>query len=467
MEKLKKGIVSVFIANFINMIISILSNFVLPKFLSIDTYSYIKTYQLYIGMIGILHLGYVDGMFLKYGGKELIDINMKDLNKNLSTFRIFQILITIIVIAFAVLFTHEYVYLAISLVIVPLNMASYFKSLYQSIGEFKRYSRLMNTTTVVTFIANFALLFGIKTDKYEWYLTSYVVINFVIWIILEVYFEKSCRYKFKILIFSFKEFLNNIKDGILLMLGNFGNSLLSSIDRWFVKGLLDSNAFAQYSFACSMETMVNVAVTPITVTLYNYFCKNPSKHNIIVIRNSLIILAAFLIACAFPAKFILEVYLTQYLSSSKILFCLFGAQLFYIVIKSVYVNLYKAMHQQKKYFVKLVSVIIIGIILNIICFYIVHTKEAFAIGTLLSAAIWFIFSVYDFKEYSLGFKPVIYIIMCLTIFLICGYTLNAILGFLVYMILSFLFTMLFLRKEFKYLVHYGKNLFHIHRKTKL
>ena len=67
-------------------------------------------------------------------------------------------------------------------------------------------------SAVVTFIANFALLFGIKTDKYEWYLTSYVVINFVIWIILEVYFEKSCRYKFKILIFSFKEFLNNIKD---------------------------------------------------------------------------------------------------------------------------------------------------------------------------------------------------------------------------------------------------------------
>ena len=40
MNSLKRGIVSVFIANMINMLISVLTNFVLPKYLSIDTYSY-------------------------------------------------------------------------------------------------------------------------------------------------------------------------------------------------------------------------------------------------------------------------------------------------------------------------------------------------------------------------------------------------------------------------------------------
>ena len=458
MSSLKRGIVNVFVANMINMAISILTNFVLPKYLSVDTYSYIKTYQLYVGMIGILHLGYVDGMFLKYGGKELNQIDKEDLNINVSTFRIFQGVVTAILIITAAVFFREYVYISIALVVIPLNMTSYFKSLYQSIGEFKRYSRLMNATTVITFIANFILLFGVQTDNYKYYLSSYVIINFVIWIILEEYFNKSCEYKFGKLIFSLKELSINIKDGILLMLGNFANSLLTSLDRWFVKALLVTADFAHYSFACSMETMVNVAVTPITVTLYNYFCKKPTKEKVILVRDSLIIIAAALISCAFPAKFILEIYLTKYLESTKVLFCLFGAQLFYIVIKGVYVNLYKAMHQQRKYFMKLVAVTIVGFVLNILCFQIVHSKEAFAVGTLISALIWFVLSDWDFKEYKLGFRQGIYIFICLLIFIVSGYMLEAVKGFIIYVAVFLLATLVFMKNEFKYLLRYGKSI---------
>ena len=444
-----------FIANMINMLISILTNFVLPKYLSIDTYSYIKTYQLYVGMIGVLHLGYVDGMFLKYGGKEMSDIDMADLNVNVSSFRLFQLILSSVLTVAATIVLKDYVYIAIALVILPLNMAVYFKSLYQAIGEFKKYSRLMNATSIITFFANFALLFVCKTDNYKAYLSAYVIINAFIWIVLEFNFERSCKYHFKTFLFSFMEVIKNIKDGILLMLGNFANSLLTSMDRWFVKGLLSTIDFAQYSFACSMETMVNVAVTPISVTLYNYFCKKPDKEKIVLLRNSLIVVAAILISCAFPAKFILEIYLTKYIESTKVLFCLFGAQLFYIVIKSVYVNLYKAMHLQRKYFFKLVSVIMAGFVLNIICYQIVHSKEAFAIGTLISALIWFILADLDFKEYRVGSKQKIYIFVCLTIFLLCGYYLEATIGFIIYILVLLLTTILLMKRELKYLMRYA------------
>lgn len=458
MNSLKKGIFFVFIANVINMVISILTNFLLPKYLSVETYSYIKTYQLYIGMIGIMHLGYVDGMFLKYGGKEIKHLEMKDLNLNVSTFRIFQTIVTIAALVLAFFINNEYVYIIVSLSILPLNMSAYFKSLYQSIGEFERYSRLMNATTTTTLLANLILLFGFKVNRYQIYLTVYLIINLVIWGVLEKYFVKSCRYRFKIIIFSFKELAVNIREGILLMLGNFVNSLLTSMDRWFVKALLNTVAFAQYSFACSMETMINVAVTPITVTLYNYFCKNPTKENVIKVRNSLIVIATGLISCAFPAKFILEIYLVEYIESTNVLFCLFGAQIFFVVIKSVYVNLYKAFRQQRKYFIKLVSIIIIGFALNVLCFQILHTKEAFAIGTLISAFIWFIFSVNDFRQYTLKVKQMVYMGICLVTFLICGYTMEAIFGFIVYVAIALFMTLLLMRKELIYILSYIKGL---------
>ena len=66
---IRKGIFYVFIANLINLVFSLITSLFLPKLLSIDTYSYIKLFQLYITYVGILHLGYSDGMYLRLGGK--------------------------------------------------------------------------------------------------------------------------------------------------------------------------------------------------------------------------------------------------------------------------------------------------------------------------------------------------------------------------------------------------------------
>ena len=454
MSNLKKGIVTVFIANMINMVLSVLTSFVLPKYLSVETYSYIKTYQLYVSMLGILHLGYIDGMFLKYGGVDLDKLNYKDVDKNISTFRLFQVFVTALTFLCIVLFVHDYVYVVVALVILPVNLTAYYKSFFQSIGEFKRYSRLMNATTGITFLANFILLLCIKSDDYRLYISMYLLINLFIWVALEYLFRKICKYKFHYFYFSVQELVANIKDGILLMLGNFANTILTSLDRWFVKALLTTVDFAHYSFACSMETMINVAVTPITVTLYNYFCKNPGKERIILVRNAITVVASYLIACAFPAKFILEVYLTKYIESSKILFYLFAAQLFYIIIKSIYVNLYKAMHMQKKYFIKLIIVIISGFLLNIICFMAIHTKEAFAIGTLVSAFIWYILCIFDFKYYGTHATDIIYMFVNLSAFLICGYLFEAVVGCLIYLIILTGSSMVLMRREMKFLTDY-------------
>ena len=42
----------------------------LPKYLSIETYAGLKTFLLYTSYVGILHFGYVDGIYIRYGGKE-------------------------------------------------------------------------------------------------------------------------------------------------------------------------------------------------------------------------------------------------------------------------------------------------------------------------------------------------------------------------------------------------------------
>ncbi|SCN23747.1 hypothetical protein N3C_1475 [Clostridium sp. N3C] len=45
---MKKDIVYVMFANIINLLINLIANFMLPKYLSVESYAMIKTYVLYI-----------------------------------------------------------------------------------------------------------------------------------------------------------------------------------------------------------------------------------------------------------------------------------------------------------------------------------------------------------------------------------------------------------------------------------
>lgn len=53
---MKKGLIQIMFANAICLIINVLTNFILPKFLSIDTYAQIKTYALLVSYAGFFSL---------------------------------------------------------------------------------------------------------------------------------------------------------------------------------------------------------------------------------------------------------------------------------------------------------------------------------------------------------------------------------------------------------------------------
>lgn len=67
-------------ANSLSMLASVLLSFVLPKFVSIVDYGYWQFFILYSGYVGFLHLGFCDGLYLRYGGKKNDSINFHELS---------------------------------------------------------------------------------------------------------------------------------------------------------------------------------------------------------------------------------------------------------------------------------------------------------------------------------------------------------------------------------------------------
>lgn len=453
---LKKGLAYVFIANFINLGFNLITNFVLPKELSVESYATIKTFQLYVSYAGLFHFGFVDGMYLKYGGKNIKELRREDLGTNLSTLRLFEIVVTIVCAIIAIISKQE-VLVFFSLSILPLNLANYFKQLYQATGEFSLYGKIMNANTILIFFANMIWIFLIKTDNALCFLLSNVAVYFIVWIVLELNCRKLIGSKNDGNTFSFDELIKNIKAGILLTVGNLSSVVLTSMDRWFVKALMTTLAFAQYSFAVSMENFMNVAVTPVTTTLYNYFCKATDEVKVRKARNYVMIFAALIVSCAFPARFILEVYLTKYIDSAKVMFLLFAAQIFYIVIKSIYVNLYKAQKKQSIYFIKLTAIIVVGFVFNVICYNLYKVKESFAVGTLLSAVCWYFLCLPDFKWIKYNTKEKLYPFIQTCAFLVCGFCFSAIPGFFIYIFEIMVVTWISFPKETKFIINEAKS----------
>lgn len=440
---MKKGLMQILIANIFGLFISLLTSFLLPKYLSLDAYAAIKTYALYLTYAGFFSLGYNDGMYLKYGGKDLNKINSEDLFNNFINY-IFLILLMNVLVLIIGLALNNSIVIAFSFGITSYNILGYLKSLYQATGEFSLYGKALNIEKISVFLLNLLLLFVIKPQNYMAYIWIQVVVGYLSCLFLMYKLQKKMSFVTKFS-FSIKEYFDNISSGFILMLGNFSSSFFTSLDRWFVKVLMDNSSFALYSFAASMENLINLFISPITVSLYNYFCKEKNMLKVKKIKNYIFVFGAVLIASAYPCKYILQTYLTKYEAANSVIFFLFCAQLFNVVIKGIYVNVYKSEKRQKKYLNQMILMIIVGSFLNTVFYLFYKSYVSFAAATLLTSVIWMILCEISDKKYSFSFMQYVGIFLLTAIFMITGCYLQPIIGLIIYLLSLLIILFVFYR----------------------
>ena len=433
----KKGIIYVFVANVINMTVNLFTAFLLPKFLSVDSYANIKLFTLYVTYLGILHLGYADGMYLRFGGKSIYTIDGKEAKIEFDTFKIFQIVMCFLLIVVALIINNQ-ILLLCSLVVLPVGVSNYVRNLYTAVGEFKKYSRYTNINTIMLLLINVVLLFIIKTDAYIYYIIAYIIAYFLYWVFIECELRKALGKPKRSLKFDRRYLREDVRSGIFLMTGNFCNVIFTSIDRLFVKGLIGMVKFAYYSFAASIENLLNIFVTPISTTMYNYFCRERRRDKVEKIKRYSLLLAGVVITLIFPAKFVIEHWIPKYVESVSVLFFLIAAQYMAMLVKIIHVNLYKSQKQQKKYFKIMLCVIAISVILNMTGYLLFKNMIVIAVATFITNIIWFMIGEIDLREYALRFKDYLFFVLNIVVFLICGLNFDGVLGCSCYIIFVFL-----------------------------
>lgn len=449
---MKKNLFHVMVSNIFYLIIVAGTNFLLPRFTSIETYAAMKEYTLYVTTYAdIVTLGYLQGVYIRFGGKRVEEVSAKEIGVNFCTFVFFMLPFSIVltIVGFT---TSNSVLVVFGAGLVATEIVMYFQLLYQATGEFKAYGIALNASKVLVFFAYIIMIFGITKEIQILFVGAAPAACVVVAVYLSIKLDKHIHF-FREIRISVNEYRKSVKDGFVVMLGNFVTSFFTTIDRWFVKTLMTTVSFAFYSFAVSLENIVNTFMRPITVSMYNYFCKKPTVDEIIKIKNVIIMYSFVVIAAAYPAKWIMEHFIPDYISTVSIIFPLFAAQGLSTVIKGIYVNKYKADGEQNRYLLQMIGVLLLAIVLNGTFYSIYHSMASIAIATLITNIIWFAFCEIKAPMIRCRIRTYVAMLIMLIFYIYTGNTMNSITGVLFYFVTGIVCAFVFMNSTMKYIMN--------------
>lgn len=410
---MKKDIIRVFGTNLIKMAVTFLTAFIVPMILTVEDYGYLKTYTFYASYIGITHLGFCDGIYLYYGGKNENEIDRETISKQGGTIFFYELAVALCLIVISAI-RANYILICVGISIVPHILYTFYSYVYQAIGDFKKYTLIMNVYSIVNLAVNSILVLTKNTD-YRIYVGMYVAVEFAPFLVGLFLFKRS-KWIAEIT-FDLNIFTKYVKMGILLMIGNFAYSLFIGIDKWFIKFTMTIKYFSLYSFGTQMLTVVNMFITPIAMTLYSNLSRK-KDHNFEIRIKKLIICLLMLIPIAiYILEYVITKFMKQYEQAITVTSLLLISQIFLCLNSAIYVNLYKTYKKQRDYFIRLCIALALAFVLDAIIAAIRPNMILFATSTLISCITWMFLNVSYFKYMRPNKLEIVYV---LTLFAVYG-----------------------------------------------
>lgn len=439
-------------SNLIVMLSSIVNGLVLPYVLSIDAFADIKTYTLYASFIGFLHFGFVDGLNIKYGGQTVSGVDTKEFNSFHNFFITFQLFIIISFLIIAMLLNNDMM-LLVGLAILPINLQSFFLYYFQAIGEFKEYSKTTIIVPVITITITLAMVYANVLD-YRLYVLASIFGYFISIMLLERRYYVFSNNRFKInlesinILKGFRGFKAIFLSGFFIMLGNVLFTLFFDTGRWMSKLFTSNEDFAIYSLGVSMIGFVMVFVGAVNRTFYPYLYRNNEPELLVRYKNILYVIGTLSLVGYFILELIVNEFLPKYAASLPITAVLLSSIPGMIIIKSIYVNLYKVQKKESRFFIDTLKYLAVGILLNVAFYMYYETLFSIALASVISIYLWALYPLSCFKVNMRDIlKEIVYLILILGSFgLVISLDFNVIIKIVALTLILLVINLLFFKK---------------------
>ena len=312
-------LISIFI-QLISLIVSFIVSFIVPKFIDEYQYAYWQTYTLYVGYVGVLHFGLLDGIVLRYSQ---YDFDQLDKVRIRSQFKI--LLGSTSAIAFLTMLIGSFVAGGISRItvifvaigIVTKNLITYDSYSYQITNRIDKYA-VLTVVQRVSYGLIAVVLLLLRVNRFEYYCMADLSCD-VIGIILSKFFNKGMHFGKSLSIReAFNEWKINVSSGIILMLANWSAMLLVGFAKMIVQWHWDELTFGKVSFSFSLSNLFLTFITAVSVVLFPQLKRTEQDKLPEIYKSIRNVISPLLFVAMFayyPGCFILEEFLPKYSQS--------------------------------------------------------------------------------------------------------------------------------------------------------
>lgn len=360
-EKIKKSIMYI-LTNGVTIVIGVLINYMIPAGLPIEQYGDYRMFVLCLPYFSLLHIGYIDGIYLTYREKENIkEKEMTSSFKALLYLRLFTTIVSSIIVMF-LLDSYVYKLILITSIINSffLNLTSFFNYVAQAQGDFNICNRILIITKISMLI--FVMFMYITKSFSLELLILFNIVSSVLGLLYVLtwyrkYFVKNIKVNFKATLFI-------IKKGIYLLLSNLIISFILGADKIISKGFLTVEEYANYNFAGTIINIIYQMATACGSILFAYFKKEDllDKKKYTLLEKWLIMLVGVAINALFVNEWIIDSFLPEYHNAVEYLNYLVPSIMMLAIIQIIHSTIYKMLKKNNIYFVITIIIFIFEVV---------------------------------------------------------------------------------------------------------
>lgn len=363
-SQIKKNIGLSIIAQIISLAVSFVMNLILPKFISEYQYALWQTYLLYIGYVGILHFGLLDGIVLRYSQYDYGELDKPRIRSQFKCLLTMTSVFCLIAIVCSSLFCKSemrLVFIMTAIGIITRTMFTYTSYSFQITNRIKYYAEMIIGYRIFYGFGAIVMLFFGFHNFYYFCLVD--LCSDIFGILFSVHNNKGMYFGTSLNIRdTLEEAKKNISAGIMLMISNWSSFLLTGSARLIIQWHWDKITFGKVSFAFSITNLFLTFVTAISVVLFPSL-KRTDKKNLPglyqKIREAINPLLIMILIFYYPGCWILKKWLPSYNNSLVYLGILLPIIIFTSKISLLTNNYLKALRKEKTMFV--INLISVGI----------------------------------------------------------------------------------------------------------
>ena len=323
-NRMKRNVMVYVAAQVVSLLVGFILNLVVPKFISELDYSLWQAFLLYLGYVGVLHFGLLDGLLLRYAQYDYEELDKERISSQFQVLLVMTGTLCLAGLATALCLRSpaaRWIVAYVSLGIVTKNVFTYNSYVLQLTNRIGGYARLIIAQRVsYGMLALLAVLAG--WGDFRWF----CAIDLFGDLIGSLYCLRLNRglYLTKVTDRSLyrDETWENIRCGISLLLANWASMFLVGSARMVIQWRWDILLFGKISFAFSMTNLVLSLISAVSIVLFPSLKRMPMENLPVFYQRMRRLVVPFLLGCIwlyFPGCWLLERWLPAYQESLKYL----------------------------------------------------------------------------------------------------------------------------------------------------